>query len=114
VLRSHPNVEEAAAFAVPHPVLGEDVAAAVVLKRAELGVDEILRFASKRLTAFKVPRRLLIVAEIPKGPTGKVQRRQLAVLLADELARAAQIGRPSGTSGSLPTSLTSDPGAGSR
>jgi len=110
VLRSHPDIEDAAAFGVPHPVLGEDVAAAVVLKRAELGVDEILRFASKRLTAFKVPRRLLIRPEIPKGPTGKVQRRRLAVLLADELARAAQIGRPSRTS----SSPTSDPGTGSR
>lgn len=94
VLRSHPDVEEAAAFAVPHALLGEDVAAVVVLKRPGVSADDIRRFASERLTGFKVPRRLLIVPEIPKGPTGKVQRRQLATLFADELARAEQSEKP--------------------
>ena len=94
MLRSHPNIEDAAAFAVPDPVLGEDIAAVVVLKRAEFGVDDILRFASKRLTAFKVPRTLLIVPKIPKGPTGKVQRNRLAAVFADELARAEQFEKP--------------------
>jgi oxalate---CoA ligase len=114
VLRSHPDVEDAAAFAVPHPVLGEDVAAAVVLKPSACAADQIRRFASERLSPFKVPSTLLIVSEIPKGPTGKVQRKRLAVLLADELARAAKIGRPSGTSDLPPALPTRDPGAGSR
>jgi oxalate---CoA ligase len=114
VLCSHPDVEEAAAFAVPHPVLGEDIAAALVLKPSARAADQIRRFASERLSPFKVPSTLLIVSEIPKGPTGKVQRRRLAVLLADELARAAQIGRPSRTPASLPDSPTGDPYTGSR
>jgi acyl-CoA synthetase (AMP-forming)/AMP-acid ligase II len=94
VLRSHPDVEEAAAFAVPHPVLGEDVAAVVVLKPSALSADQIHRFASERLSPFKVPRTLLIVPQIPKGPTGKVQRRRLAAVFADELVRAERQHHP--------------------
>ncbi len=88
VLLQHPAVAQAVAFAVPHPTLGEDVAAAVVLKtHASATESEIRTFAAGRLADFKVPKQLLILEEIPKGPTGKVQRIGLAEKLADELVR---------------------------
>ena len=63
----------------PHAKLGEDVAAAVVLKEGTSASEEDLRkFASSRLAAFKVPRRVVILTEIPKGATGKLQRIGLA------------------------------------
>lgn len=82
VLMDHPAVTQAVGFAVPHAKLGEDVAAAVVLKDGVTATEEALRaHAAARLAAFKVPRRILILAEIPKGPTGKLQRIGLAKLL---------------------------------
>jgi acyl-CoA synthetase (AMP-forming)/AMP-acid ligase II len=79
VLLEHPAVAEAVTFAVPHPTLGEDVAAAVVLRpAAKVTPKDIRQFAMGRLATFKVPRQVQIVAEIPKGPTGKVQRIGLA------------------------------------
>ena len=75
VLLDHPDVLEAVAFAVAHPSLGEDVAAVVVLRAGAGATAEAIRaFAAERLARFKVPRRLFLRAEIPKGPTGKVQR----------------------------------------
>ena len=82
VLLEHPAVAEAVTFAVPHPTLGEDVAAAVVLRpRAEVTPKDIRRFAKERLAEFKVPREVLFVKELSKGPTGKVQRVGLAAKL---------------------------------
>lgn len=79
VLLDHPAVAQAVAFAIPHPRLGEDVAAAVVLRGgAEATGQEIRRFAATRLTYLKVPRQVIVLDEIPKGPTGKVQRIGLA------------------------------------
>jgi len=87
VLSQHPAVAQAVAFAVPHPTLGEDVAAAVVLKENGAASEgEILEFVAARLADFKTPKQLLIVDEIPKGPTGKLQRIGLADKLADKLA----------------------------
>ncbi len=81
-LLEHPAIAEAVTFAVPHPTLGEDVAAAVVLRpEAQATPKGIRQFAGGRLAEFKVPRRLLIVKELPKGPTGKVQRVGLAAKL---------------------------------
>ena len=79
VLLKHPAVAEAVTFAVPHATLGEDVASAVVLRPDE-GVTptEIRQFATGRIAEFKVPRQVLIIREIPKGPTGKKQRVGLA------------------------------------
>lgn len=75
----HPAVVEAITFAVPHPTLGEDIAAAVVLERnAAVTERELQRFVSARLAEFKTPRRVLFVDEIPKSATGKVQRVDLA------------------------------------
>jgi len=82
VLLDHPAVAEAVTFAVPHATLGEDVAAAVVLRAKTTATPkDIRRFAIGRIADFKVPRQILIVSKIPKGPTGKVQRIGLAARL---------------------------------
>ena len=79
VLMDHPAVFQAVAFGVPHPSLGEDVAAAVVLRAPGSITGKQLRdFAATRLAHYKVPREILIVPEIPKSPTGKLRRAGLA------------------------------------
>jgi acyl-CoA synthetase (AMP-forming)/AMP-acid ligase II len=79
VLLEHPAVAEAVTFAVPHVTLSEDVASAIVLRPNHSATPkEIRRFASGRMAGFKVPRQILIVDLIPRGPTGKVQRIGLA------------------------------------
>ena len=86
VLTQHPGVEQAVAFAVPHPTLGEDVAAAVVLRKGQrVSARDLRRFAAGSLADFKVPRQIVFLAEIPKGATGKVQRMGLAERLRAEL-----------------------------
>jgi acyl-CoA synthetase (AMP-forming)/AMP-acid ligase II len=81
-LLEHPAVLQAVAFAVPHDKLGEDIAAAVVLKEGAAATErELQDFVARHLAAFKVPRRIAIVAEIPKGATGKLQRIGLAARL---------------------------------
>ena len=77
-LLCHPEVAAAAAFAVPHARLGEDVAAAVVLRPGATATpDQLRHFLGTRLAWFKVPRRITIVQALPVGSTGKVQRRKL-------------------------------------
>lgn len=81
-LLDHPAVAEACAFGVPHPVLGEDIAAVVVLRpNATLDSPALREFAARRLAKFKVPRTILFRDAIPKGPTGKVQRLSLGQAL---------------------------------
>jgi oxalate---CoA ligase len=81
VLLSHPDVLEAVAFAVPHPRLGEDVAAAVVLRPgASFAADEFRRFMGAQLSWNKVPRRVHIMDSIPKGLGGKTLRWKLREL----------------------------------
>ncbi|MGB7971303.1 MAG: AMP-binding protein [Candidatus Deferrimicrobiaceae bacterium] len=83
ILTQHPAVAQAATFPVTHATLGEDIAAAVVLRENAMVTEGDLRdFASTRLADYKVPNQLLIVEEIPKGPTGKLQRMDLAEKLA--------------------------------
>jgi len=78
-LMDHPAVTQAVTFAMPHPKLGEEVAAAVVLKEgAEADEAGIRAFVRERLADFKTPRRVVILEEIPKGATGKLQRIGLA------------------------------------
>src|SRR5262249_34025434 len=82
VLLKHPAVAEAVAFAVPHATLGEDVGTAVVLRpHAAASAKDLREFATGHIADFKVPRHVLIVKEIPKGPTAKVQRIGLAAKL---------------------------------
>ena len=79
ILMDHPAVQQVVTFAMPHKSLGEDVAAAVVLREGtEATESEIRSFASERLAGFKVPRKILFLDEIPKGATGKLQRIGLA------------------------------------
>ena len=79
ILIDHPAVVQAVTFAMPHDKLGEEVAAALVLaENASATEREIRDFASQRLAPFKVPRRVVFLEEIPKGPTGKLQRIGLA------------------------------------
>ncbi len=86
VLLNHPAVLQAVTFAVPHPTLGEDVAAAVVLrKNATVTEKEIYEFAFSRLADFKLPTQVVFVDQIPKGATGKLQRIGLAEKLASQL-----------------------------
>jgi acyl-CoA synthetase (AMP-forming)/AMP-acid ligase II len=75
----HPAVAQVVTFAIPHDKLGEEVGAAVVLREGTALTDRELRdFASQRLADFKVPRRIVLLDEIPKGATGKLQRIGLA------------------------------------
>jgi acyl-CoA synthetase (AMP-forming)/AMP-acid ligase II len=84
-LLAHPAVCQAVAFAMPHPKLGEDVAAAVVLvEGARVSKQELLATAARILADFKLPRRIIFLEEIPKGPTGKLQRIGLAERLGVE------------------------------
>jgi acyl-CoA synthetase (AMP-forming)/AMP-acid ligase II/acyl carrier protein len=79
VLLDHPAVAEAAAFPIPHPTLG-DIAGAAVILRTPTSRDHIRQFISERVTYHKVPQ-IYIVHDLPKGPTGKVLRRELAASL---------------------------------
>ena len=91
----HPAVAEAITFGMPHASLGEDVAAAVVL-RTELSATEtdLQEFVSARLAQHKVPRRIVMVDEIPKGATGKLQRiglaEKLGLIVSDQIENAAK------------------------
>ena len=79
ILMMHPAVEQAVAFGIPHVDLGEEVAAAVVLRsQAKVAEKDLQEFTTARLAGFKVPRRILIIDEIPKGNTGKIDRSGLA------------------------------------
>ena len=79
VLMDHPAVQQVVTFGMPHAKLGEEVAAAVVLREGQAVDERGLRdFAAERLAPFKVPRRVVFLAEIPKGATGKLQRIGLA------------------------------------
>ncbi len=81
VLLEHPAVAQAVAFAMPDADLGEEAAAAVVLRTPGVTELDLRRHAAQRLAPFKVPRHIAIVEEIPKGPTGKIQRLGLAARL---------------------------------
>jgi len=84
VLLVHPSVREAAAFSLPHPRLGENPAAAVVLKPgANATSSDLKMFLRERLAHFKVPQHVFIMSDFPKGDTGKVSRSQLAASVAN-------------------------------
>ena len=86
ILLAHPAVRDAVTFGVPHRTLGEDVAAAVVLAEgATLSPGALRRFAAERIAAFKVPRRIVLLAAIPRGLTGKPDRAALARTVGGEI-----------------------------
>jgi len=78
VLHEHPAVAEVAVIGIPHAELGEEVAAAVALKPGATATPEELRaFARDKVAAYKYPRRIWLVDALPKGPTGKILRREV-------------------------------------
>ena len=80
VLYEHPDVAEAAVIGIPHDSLGEEVAAAVALKKdATATVEELRDYVKARVAAYKYPRQVWLVDALPKGPTGKVQKRDIIV-----------------------------------
>jgi long-chain acyl-CoA synthetase len=80
VLYEHPAVREAAVVGIPHDELGEEVGAAVVLKEGEsVEADEIKSYVKEQVAAYKYPRRIWFVDELPKGPTGKILKREIEV-----------------------------------
>ena len=82
ILMDHPAVAQVVCFGMPHPKLGEEVAAAVVLREGQAATERDLQaFVASRAAEFKVPKRILIMDEIPKGATGKLQRIGLAAKL---------------------------------
>jgi long-chain acyl-CoA synthetase len=80
VLYEHPAVREVAVVAVPHPELGEEVGAAVALcEGSETTTDELRDYVKSQVAAYKYPRVIWTVDELPKGPTGKILKREIAV-----------------------------------
>jgi len=80
VLYEHPEVAEAAVVGIPHPELGEEVGAAVALKPgATVTTDELRSYVKSQVAAYKYPRRVWIVDALPKGPTGKILKKEITV-----------------------------------
>ncbi len=108
VLYEHPAVRQAAVVGFPHPEVGEEIGAVVVL-RAPASEDELRRWVRERVAAYKYPRRVRFVDELPTSPTGKVLKRELgSPFLAPGGApdggspgRAADGGAPGGAPGPL-------------
>ena len=91
VLYEHPAVREAAVIGLPHPSLGEEIGAAVALRGGASATPEELRdFVKQRIAAYKYPRQIWLVDELPKGPTGKILRREVV-----PPPRSAQQAQPS-------------------
>ena len=83
VLMDHPAVGEAVAFGVPHRVHGEEASAAVVLT-GEVTPDQLIAYSKEKLADFKVPRVIHVMDQIPRGPTGKIQRRFLTEMFSKD------------------------------
>jgi oxalate---CoA ligase len=82
ILMDHPAVAQVVCFGMPHPKLGEEVAAVVVLREGQQVTERDLQaFVAQRAADFKVPKKVLFMDEIPKGATGKLQRIGLAAKL---------------------------------
>jgi long-chain acyl-CoA synthetase len=80
VLYEHPAVATAAVVGIPHPELGEEVAAAITLKPGTTATEDELRdFAKQRIAAYKYPRIIWVTSELPMGPTGKILKREIQI-----------------------------------
>ena len=98
IIMDHPSVAQVVTFGMPHDKLGEDIAAAVVLREgAACDERELRAFVGSRVADFKVPRRIVFLEEIPKGATGKLQRIGLHEKLAQKLGQNQ--GQNQGTAG---------------
>jgi acyl-CoA synthetase (AMP-forming)/AMP-acid ligase II/acyl carrier protein len=95
VLLTHPSIAQAVAFSVPHPSLGEDVGAAIVLREGvQMSADAVRGFVQGQLSLPKVPRRIVFVATLPKGPTGKLRRIGMAEALGIDGTTRPAFARP--------------------
>ena len=82
MLYQHPAVAAAAAVGIPDELYGEEVTAFVVLKESgSVTENELINFCRERLADYKCPKTVRLVKEIPKGPTGKLLKRELAKLV---------------------------------
>jgi long-chain acyl-CoA synthetase len=80
VLYEHPKIREAAVVGIPHDEWGEEVGAAVVLHEGEeLPADEVCAYVKERIAAYKYPRVVWFIDDLPKGPTGKILKREIQV-----------------------------------
>ena len=80
VLYEHPAVAEAAVIGIPHDSLGEEIGAAVALKKGvAVTADELREYVKIRVAAYKYPRLVWLVDALPKGPTGKLLKREITV-----------------------------------
>ena len=87
LLYTHPAIAAAAVIGVADELYGEEVAAFVVLKDgSKLSADELIEFCQKHLADYKCPKTVHFVDDIPKGPTGKLLKRELARLYKDSAA----------------------------
>ena len=78
MLYEHPDVREAAVLGVPHDEYGEEVGAAVALKQGASTTPEELRdYVKEQVAAYKYPRQVWLVDDLPKGPTGKILKREI-------------------------------------
>ena len=83
VLFEHPKIADCAVVGAPHPRLGETAVACVVLREHEkLAFDELIAFLRPRVAQYKLPERLVVMDDLPRTPTGKVQKNSLAALIA--------------------------------
>jgi len=86
VLLTHPAVAEAVCFGVPDAKYGEEVAAAVVL-RGDASEADLIAHCRDRLAAFKAPKTIYLIAQVPRTATGKIQRRAVAAAVANPASR---------------------------
>ena len=85
VLYEHPKIREAAVLGVPHDEWGEEIGAAVVLHEGEeLAPEEVGEYVKERIAAYKYPRVVWFLDDLPKGPTGKILKREIAIPAATE------------------------------
>jgi long-chain acyl-CoA synthetase len=92
VLYEHPAVREAAVIGIPHAELGEEIGAAIALKPgADADARELKHFVKERVAGYKYPRHVWLLEELPKGPTGKILKREIKA--PEQVAAAVQGGR---------------------
>ena len=88
VLFEHPKIREAAVLGVPHDEWGEEIGAAVVLHEGEeLAPEEVSAYVKERIAAYKYPRVVWFLDDLPKGPTGKILKREIETPAAEAAER---------------------------